>query len=103
MLVFWIFSFVCLFYLQEPFALNRQLKKKKTPSLALSTCKSDIKSSRNNIRNTDIFTKLTKWLFHFWAVETEEQFFLGMTLRRLTSRLCWDFWPRTQVSRQIDR
>lgn len=47
--------------------------------------------------------KLTKWPFHFWAVETEEQFFLGMTLRRLTSRHCWDFWPRTQVSRQIDR
>ncbi|XP_060259781.1 enoyl-CoA delta isomerase 2 isoform X2 [Ovis aries] len=95
--------FVCLFYLQEPFALNRQFKKNKTPSLALSTCKSDIKSSRNNIRNTDFFTKLTKWPFHFWAVETEEQFFLGMTLRRLTSRHCWDFWPRTQVSRQIDR
>ena len=37
--------------------------------------------------------KLTKWPFHFWAVATEGQFFLGMTLTRLFGRLCWDFWP----------
>lgn len=45
--------------------------------------------------------KLTKWPFHLWAVATEGQFFLGMTLTRLFGRLCWDFWPRAQVSRQI--
>ena len=53
MLVFGTLLFVCLFYLQEPFALNKQFKKNKTPSLALSTCKSDVKSNHNNVRNTD--------------------------------------------------
>ena len=69
-------AFVCLFVfnLQELFASNRQLKKKKTHSLALSTCKSDIKRNHNNTS-----MKLTKWLLHFWDVETEGQFLLAVT------------------------